>query len=641
MHWHGKTAHQWQVDTCKALLHRHTAPAPIRSPTLRPLLLVRSTGGGKSSVRDVCGFLCGGITVTIVPLLSLSADQTAKLIEVCTKQYLHSRVHVFNLDVLRSPDVNITLQSALERLSNNQSNKKRVLLFSSPQKIANDRSWQRTLTKCASKGALRFVAIDECHLYAGHGVEFRQEFGELKAAFLDKLETHSPIPIPILFMTATASLSMVKDLEFLTDLSFDRTKDFVWPHQHSGVHRRNIMIDLTFRDSPLRRVKSDLVRISRVPGNRKMIVYSNSRKAIMHLYEQSRQELNRRGIHKDIVVVHGNMYKEQKFHNTELFAGPPLVDECPTTRRLLRFDPVAYYATAATTSAGLDCHEVDRVLFHGFPPTIEDLLQCSGRCGRAPTATPSNSSFCMAVSLNSLVSLLNRIFILPKYEAARQSKQNDKADDTFLQPVRSTTTSQLQSSSSPSLLDHEALATRQWNNVLSVLAIVCLDDGSCIHWALERTMLHPLHQKTCDLDSTCGGACWRCRIPRISTPLDAPIHKEHFRAHLIQMFITSKVSSDKLNLHKDVFLNTMIGFESLTLDGKLEQRFAQDVLGLNNNRTVRQRAKALILKCFAARILEPDVDGLQLRVKLGYSSNGNPRVNDDQCWKGFQFLQNM
>jgi hypothetical protein len=41
-------------------------------------LLVASTGGGKSLVRDVCGLCFGGVNLTIVPLLSLGTDQASK-----------------------------------------------------------------------------------------------------------------------------------------------------------------------------------------------------------------------------------------------------------------------------------------------------------------------------------------------------------------------------------------------------------------------------------------------------------------------------------------------------------------------------------------------------------------------------------
>ena len=158
--WHGKTARHWQVDACKEVIKRHIEP-PTQD-LLRPLLLVRSTGGGKSAVRDISGFMCGGITITIVPLLSLAADQTSKLSQLSLGQDLSHRLNVFNLDVLRSAHLNNELRDKLQALPKESSTT--VSLFSSPQKITNDPLWQQTIAKCCKQGTLRLIAVDECHL---------------------------------------------------------------------------------------------------------------------------------------------------------------------------------------------------------------------------------------------------------------------------------------------------------------------------------------------------------------------------------------------------------------------------------------------------------------------------------------------
>ena len=44
-----------------------------------PLLFVKATGGGKSLVRDIHSVMFRGVSLTIVPLLALGADQTSKV----------------------------------------------------------------------------------------------------------------------------------------------------------------------------------------------------------------------------------------------------------------------------------------------------------------------------------------------------------------------------------------------------------------------------------------------------------------------------------------------------------------------------------------------------------------------------------
>ena len=49
------------------------------NPSSHPLLLLRPTGEGKSAVRNAFSVITGGVSLTITPLLSLSADQVQKI----------------------------------------------------------------------------------------------------------------------------------------------------------------------------------------------------------------------------------------------------------------------------------------------------------------------------------------------------------------------------------------------------------------------------------------------------------------------------------------------------------------------------------------------------------------------------------
>ncbi len=78
---------------------------------IRPgaVLLIRPTGGGKFSVRDVYSVMCTGVSLTITPLLSLGADQTEKI----RKNALQNGgpVHSFYLNELRCPQAQRTASS--------------------------------------------------------------------------------------------------------------------------------------------------------------------------------------------------------------------------------------------------------------------------------------------------------------------------------------------------------------------------------------------------------------------------------------------------------------------------------------------------------------------------------------------------
>ena len=70
------TPYQWQKDITA---HTGMMHIPHSGVECGPILLVRPTGGGKSSVRDVYSLMKAGISLTISPLLSFGANQEEKL----------------------------------------------------------------------------------------------------------------------------------------------------------------------------------------------------------------------------------------------------------------------------------------------------------------------------------------------------------------------------------------------------------------------------------------------------------------------------------------------------------------------------------------------------------------------------------
>ena len=83
--------HSWQLKVIYKL---------CRMCPFSTLLLVRPTGGGKSAVRNTFAVLTAGVSLTITPLLSLSADQVKKLKNA---SQAHGHVVSFHLDEIRNP----------------------------------------------------------------------------------------------------------------------------------------------------------------------------------------------------------------------------------------------------------------------------------------------------------------------------------------------------------------------------------------------------------------------------------------------------------------------------------------------------------------------------------------------------------
>ncbi len=75
----GKMPYRWQLQIICHISLMKTIDTSICPGAV---LLVRPTGGGKSSVRDVYSVMCAGVSHTITPLLSLGADQTQKICQI-------------------------------------------------------------------------------------------------------------------------------------------------------------------------------------------------------------------------------------------------------------------------------------------------------------------------------------------------------------------------------------------------------------------------------------------------------------------------------------------------------------------------------------------------------------------------------
>jgi hypothetical protein len=80
------------------------------------ILVVCPTGGGKSLLRDVCGITLGGVTLTIVPLLSLGADQTQKVNSRASLDCL--TVVAFHLDELSLAEFDLLFPSWHQAVKN-------------------------------------------------------------------------------------------------------------------------------------------------------------------------------------------------------------------------------------------------------------------------------------------------------------------------------------------------------------------------------------------------------------------------------------------------------------------------------------------------------------------------------------------
>ena len=116
----GLTMKPWQKKVAETVMSNETST----------ILLVRPTGNGKSLVRDAVAVQLRGVTLTVVPLLTLGSDQTEKIKRRISGTRVKN-VFVYHLDAMRDTE---SLTKLLQSLSNlPQNTPANILLFASPQ----------------------------------------------------------------------------------------------------------------------------------------------------------------------------------------------------------------------------------------------------------------------------------------------------------------------------------------------------------------------------------------------------------------------------------------------------------------------------------------------------------------------------
>ena len=115
-----------------------------------PVLLVQSTGSGKSSIPLTCSIVDGGLTIIIENTLALSSDQSSKV--KCQANTSNKNVQSFQLDLFKSAEQQ--QQLPLFIIQHNNINKDTsFILFTLPETLL-DATWVDHIKQCISKSIL-------------------------------------------------------------------------------------------------------------------------------------------------------------------------------------------------------------------------------------------------------------------------------------------------------------------------------------------------------------------------------------------------------------------------------------------------------------------------------------------------------
>ena len=508
----------WSVPALRPVQVRAAAHLADASKP-RYLLMVERPGGGKTHVAKLTGVIEKGITLLIVPLLTLSADSLAKFTVACQD---YGTVEAHHIDEVwkESKAKYFKLLNRMRGLPINTSST--IFVFSSPQFIVNHNDFRRVLIDAARARVLRAIFVDECHLYVQQGVSFREEIRVLTFVFWGVIfhKRNEGSHPKVVFMTGTMYKSYVPMLSTLTTIGlpddsihWGGTKDFA---QHN-IHMQYINSKHHVRHL------DKVVDFLRCDPTHFACVFCASKKGSIHLCTKLEDKLNEAGFDGfdvDVVHVHGSLQAEEKFILIRIFCEKYNVPEL-SARVLL--------ATAAA-NVGIDNHLVLFIMTMGWTRDLLTYFQQRGRACRLD----GQEAVCIQIGdTGSFVGLMWTIA-----HSTKDTKLDDDADDIQAQlaglncassPMKKNIPTETEGRKGPRKRLTKTQRKRNDNRcreeLLDVLRFHCLDFG-CQHIRGQQFMACgelELPPRTSDLlscrtkCSVCTGQWSRYFLPVVKT----------------------------------------------------------------------------------------------------------------------------
>ena len=153
----------------KSLDQKLAVYGALNTPEGFTTLISLTTGGGKSLITQTIAFQKEGLTIVIVPTVSLAIDQERVTKEVIKRDHNDQEIFSYSSGVDAEP-----ILSAIKE-------KKARMLFISPEAILENPAFANVIREANKNRYLKNIVIDEAHIVVDWGAAFRVDYQCLEA----------------------------------------------------------------------------------------------------------------------------------------------------------------------------------------------------------------------------------------------------------------------------------------------------------------------------------------------------------------------------------------------------------------------------------------------------------------------------
>ena len=298
----------------------------------RDIFVCMPTGGGKSLTFQIPAIIQYGVTIIIMPLLSLIMDQVTYL------KGLGINVLFLNSESYRNFD--------FDNFFHNDEKENIKMIFLTPEKINQNKFTQRLLQNLYDEKLLLRFVIDEAHCVSQWGNEFRPDYLQLK-----KIRQNFP-GVPILAVTATATDKIREDI--INQLNMKKTLFF-----RSSYNRSNLYIEIKQKS---KNINSEIANFIKKEYPKSCgLIYCSSRANCENLSNDLKSKFK-----INCAYYHAQMSENEK----------------NTVQEKWKNDDIKIIVATVAFGMGINKADVRFVIHYNLPKSYEGYYQEIGRAGR-------------------------------------------------------------------------------------------------------------------------------------------------------------------------------------------------------------------------------------------------------------------